>query len=111
MARITTLISVPFAAVFVVVAFNVAGLSLPSTPGFFGTIELCFVLALRQYGVENESAVAAAIFWHLLAFTSTMVVSLVIVFRTGFSVREIDWLSDPNLTLSRNERDALRNDQ
>ena len=104
-------ISVPFAAVFVVVAFNVAGLSLPSTPGFFGTIELCFVLALRQYGVENENAVAAAIFWHLLAFTSTMVVSLVIVLRTGYSVREIEWLSDSNLELSRDEVDALRNDR
>jgi uncharacterized protein (TIRG00374 family) len=104
-------ISAPFAAVFVVVAFNVAGLSLPSTPGFFGTIELCFVLALRQYGVETENAVAAAIFWHLLAFTSTMAVSLVIVLWTGYSVREIDWLSDPNLKLNERELDALRNDR
>lgn len=82
-------IDVPLSAAFTVVAFNVAGLTLPSTPGFFGTIQLCFILALRPYGVNTGDAFAASVFWHLVAFTSVMVVAFLSAAAMGFSFRDI----------------------
>ena len=63
----------PVLAAGVVVAFTTVGMTLPSSPGLFGTIQLCFTLALEPFGVEPSSAVAASVFWHLLALGSVVV--------------------------------------
>ncbi|MDX1737120.1 MAG: cation transporter, partial [Alphaproteobacteria bacterium] len=43
----------------------VAGLTLPSSPGFFGTVEYCFVIGLAVVGVEANVAISVAIFYHV----------------------------------------------
>jgi len=58
-------------AAFFVLGLTVAGITLPSAPGFLGTIELCFVLGLKPWGVPPESAFAAAVFYHVLTFATT----------------------------------------
>ena len=67
-------INVPISAAFVLLALSTAAITLPSAPGFFGTIQLCFVLALKPYGVDASDAFAASVFYHVLeylAVTST----------------------------------------
>lgn len=67
-------VDVPISAAFVLLALSIAAITLPSAPGFFGTIQLCFVLALRPYGVDASDAFAASVFYHVLeylAVTST----------------------------------------
>lgn len=76
-------ISVPLSSAFVLLALSVAALTLPSSPGFFGTIELCFVLSLEPYGVSQGDAFAAAIFYHLLAYLSVTATGLYYLKRLG----------------------------
>ena len=66
-------LTAPILAAGVVVAFTTAGLTLPSSPGHFGTIQLCFTLALEPFGVEPSSAVAASVLWHLVALGSVVI--------------------------------------
>ena len=58
------------AASIIVLGLVVAGISIPSAPGFVGTIELCFVIGLGFFGVDASDALAAAIFYHVLTFAS-----------------------------------------
>ena len=55
-------------ASIVVLGLIVVGISLPSAPGFIGTIELCFVLGLGLFGVDASQALAVAIYYHVLTF-------------------------------------------
>jgi glycosyltransferase 2 family protein len=67
-------IQVPWTASVIILALTVVGITLPSAPGFFGTIQLCFILALDPFGVNTNEAFAAAIYYHItiyLAVTAT----------------------------------------
>ncbi len=52
----------------VILGFTVVGLTLPTSPGFFGTIEYCYVLGLATVGVDASTAISAAIYYHLPAW-------------------------------------------
>ncbi len=71
----------------VILGFTVVGLTLPTSPGFFGTIEYCFVLALSAVGVEPSKALSAAIYYHLPAWIVVTVVGMVLlrVYHLSFS--------------------------
>jgi uncharacterized protein (TIRG00374 family) len=59
----------PVAAIFVL-GLVVAGISIPSAPGFVGTIEYCFVLGLGFFGVDASAALGIGLFYHAITFTS-----------------------------------------
>lgn len=63
----------------VILGFTVVGLTLPTSPGFFGTIEYCFVLGLATVGVDASTALSAAIFYHLPAWVVVTVVGVVLL--------------------------------
>lgn len=67
-AIIAMQITAPPVASFVILGLVVFGLTLPSAPGFFGTIELCFVLGLKPYGIDPGAAFSAGIFYHILIY-------------------------------------------
>jgi uncharacterized protein (TIRG00374 family) len=89
LALIALDIRVPFTASFVILAFTVIGLTLPAGPGFFGTVEYCFVLALAPYGVSSSQAFPAAIFYHLLNYISVTIVGLYFARKVGYSISRI----------------------
>ena len=72
----------------VILGFTVVGLSLPTSPGFFGTIEYCYVLALGAIGVDASTAISAAIYYHLPAWLVVTVVGMVLLRVYHFSLRE-----------------------
>ncbi len=74
---------------FIVLAFTFVGVSLPTTPGAVGTIQLSFALALAPAGVAAGVAVAASIFWHAIAYCFVVAVGLYYFLRLGYSFREI----------------------
>jgi len=63
-------VHIPAVASILVLGLIVAGISIPSAPGFVGTIELCFVIGLGLFGIGASESLAAAIFYHVLAFAS-----------------------------------------
>lgn len=59
-------LDLPPTAPLLVLATTALGMALPSGPGYVGTIQLAFWLALAPFGVSREDAVAASIFYHSL---------------------------------------------
>jgi uncharacterized membrane protein YbhN (UPF0104 family) len=59
---------VPWVAAIAVLVLVVAGITLPSSPGYFGAIEYCFVLGLKAYGITAGTALSVAIFYHTLTW-------------------------------------------
>lgn len=82
-------------ATLVVMVFMVIGTSLPNSPGFVGSIQLAYVLALRPFGVSTESAIAASVYFHVLAYLSVVVVGLYCLRGMGVSWRELRGAGEP----------------
>lgn len=78
-------ISVHWSAGFVVLAVTVAGIALPSAPGYLGTIEYCFAFVLTPLGVQRGIAVSAAIFYHVLLWTAVVLSGFVCLRHYGLS--------------------------
>ncbi len=73
------------AAVLTVALLNVA-VALPTSPGFLGSVQVAFVLALLPYGVTKEAAIAASIYFHVLAYASVVLAGLIFMHRAGQSL-------------------------
>lgn len=61
-------VNVPPSAALVLLAISTAAITLPSAPGFFGTMQLCFVLALKPYGISSGDAFAASLFYQVIEY-------------------------------------------
>jgi hypothetical protein len=79
-------LAVPWTAAFVVLAATVIGVTLPTSPGYIGSIQIAYALALRPYEVGATDAFAASVFFHLLANTSVIAVGVYYLRRTGYSL-------------------------
>ncbi len=82
-------INADFWLAVVVVGLIVVGLTLPTVPGFFGTIEYCFVLGLTAAGIDPSLAISAGIFYHIPQWFGVTVVGLVIAHLNSFSFNKI----------------------
>jgi uncharacterized membrane protein YbhN (UPF0104 family) len=76
-------IEVPFGAALVVLVLTVVGITLPSSPGYFGNIQLAYVLALKPFGIDAGSAIAASLFFHALAYPAVVIVGLIYLRTQG----------------------------
>ena len=83
-------ISVPAYAAFIVLAATVLGVMVPAAPGFFGTLELTFVLALRPFSVEESRAMAAAVFYHIIPYVGVTVVGMYFLRQAGMRLRQVE---------------------
>jgi uncharacterized protein (TIRG00374 family) len=82
-------VAVHVSAAFLVLAFTFAGVSLPTTPGAVGTVQLAFALGLGAYGVGTADAVAASIFWQGIAYSFILALGVFHFVRLGYTVSEI----------------------
>jgi hypothetical protein len=78
----------PLAAVLAMI-LTVIGTSLPNSPGYVGSIQLAFTLGLSPFGVEPAQAVAASLFFHLLAYLSVVITGLALLPAAGLSPGEV----------------------
>jgi uncharacterized protein (TIRG00374 family) len=76
-------VEVPFGAALVVLVLTVVGITLPSSPGYFGNIQLAYVLALKPFGIDAGSAIAASLFFHALAYPSVVIAGLIYLRTQG----------------------------
>jgi uncharacterized protein (TIRG00374 family) len=60
----------------------ILGISIPSTPGFFGPFEAVIVAVLALYGVPNDVAFSYAISFHLTSFVPITLLGLWSMTRT-----------------------------
>ena len=78
--------TVPFTGSFLIIAFLVVGVSVP-TPGAIGGFHAAFQVATtRFYGVPNDRAVGAAIVLHAISFLPVALLGAVFMLHDGLSV-------------------------
>ena len=63
-----------------------AACTLPTSPGFIGSVQAAFVLALIPFEVGSEATVAASIYFHVLAYVSVVISGLVFLHKAGQSL-------------------------
>ncbi len=79
----------PLSAAFVVLAAATFGVTLPAAPGFLGTIQAMFRVALEPYGVSSDAAFAASAFFHVPTWLIVTLPGLYLLRRTGYKLRQI----------------------
>lgn len=79
-------VDVPFTAALFLQGVLGIGVSIPSSPGFFGVFESLSAVGLAVYGVPKELAVSWAIGYHILSFIPITVMGGVYFARLGLSV-------------------------
>jgi uncharacterized protein (TIRG00374 family) len=83
-------IDVPWSATLFVQALTVIGVSLPSSPGYFGLFELTAIAALKPYGVGETPAATWALVYHVASLIPITLIGAYYFFRAGISVSEIN---------------------
>ena len=80
-------IGVPIYVSVLIMALIVAGLTLPTSPGFVGTIQFCFVLGLKPYGIDQSVAFSASLFYHAILWSTVTLSGLYYLrhFNTTFA--------------------------
>jgi uncharacterized protein (TIRG00374 family) len=74
------------APAFVVLAATTFGVTLPAAPGFLGTVQAAFVLALVPYGVASADAFAASAFFHVPTYLAVTLFGLWLLKGSGYDV-------------------------
>jgi uncharacterized protein (TIRG00374 family) len=82
-------IALPFHATFLLMAFLVVGVAIP-TPGMVGGFHAFYLLALSEvFGVPRATAAAAAVAAHALSNLPVLVLGLVLLGREGLSLGKV----------------------
>jgi len=74
---------------FMILVLIMVGTSLPNSPGFVGSIQLAYALALRPLGVDPAAAIAASVFFHVLTYTSVVLVGATFMQRIGLNREQL----------------------
>lgn len=82
-------IQVPLSGVVLVLVATIVGISLPTSPGYVGNIQLAFVVALQAFGVPAADAIAASIFYHIIAYLAVVIVGFSFVHKMGYGIFRI----------------------
>lgn len=82
------------AGLLTVALINVA-VALPTSPGYVGSVQAAFVLALLPYAVEREAAIAASVYFHVLVYVAVVTTGLVFLHRAGRSIRSLREAANP----------------
>ncbi len=81
--------TVPYSGSFLIVAFLVIGVAVP-TPGAIGGFHAAFQVAVTSfYGVPDDRAVGGAIVLHALSFLPIVLIGALLMMREGLSVRRV----------------------
>jgi hypothetical protein len=93
-------IELPFHANFLLMAFLVVGVAIP-TPGMVGGFHAFYLLALSDvFGVPRATAAAAAVSAHALSNLPVLVLGLVLLGREGLSLSKVAGMSRQEQELS-----------
>ncbi len=82
-------IEAPLSAALFTQGLIVIGVSIPSSPGFFGVFEAFAKIALPIYGVSEQQAVTWAIGFHVLSFIPITVIGIVYFGRLGMHLADL----------------------
>jgi glycosyltransferase 2 family protein len=88
-------LSLPWAAAGVVLATTILSMTLPSGPGYVGTLQLAYVLALSSFDVARSEAIAASVFYLVSLWVPLVAGGALLLVRMGMTLAD---LKDERLT-------------
>ncbi len=74
-------------ASFTVLVFTIFAVMIPAAPGFFGTIQLAFVLALKPFGISENDAIAGSIVFHAVTYFSVILLGIFLLHQMGYNLK------------------------
>lgn len=80
-------------ACLTVLAMTILVMTLPAGPGYIGSLQLAFVVALAPFGVSSDIAVAASIFYLAALWVPLVGTGIVLLHRVGMRIQD---LRDPD---------------
>lgn len=86
----------PFYAAFILLFFQVLGVTLPSSPGFIGTYHAAVIAAFSILGILQQEAVSVALVMHAAFFFPFILAGLVFLWRENLSIRSLHSLTSPD---------------
>ena len=82
-------ISVPPAGAATVLIATIVGISLPTSPGYIGNIQIAFTVGLMPYDIPTGTAIAASIYYHVLAYVSVIITGFFFIHRYGYNFGQL----------------------
>lgn len=84
-------------AALVVMGVTAFGVTVPSTPGFFGVVQLCFWISLQAFGVSKADAFAASVYYQLSQYIPVTLIGLYYSNREGLKLSEAEKKAEKEL--------------
>jgi hypothetical protein len=81
-----------------VLATTIISMTLPAGPGYVGTLQLAYALALVPFAVERSDALAASVFYLVMLWAPLVALGLVLLHRAGLRVGELAGAANKPLT-------------
>ena len=82
-------IHVPPLAAAIVLGVVAFGITVPSTPGYFGVLQFFFILSL-QFFIDDDARVgAASIYFHISQYVPVTLLGLYFFSRSGFKIADV----------------------
>ncbi len=82
-------LDLPLLASFVVIAATALGVTVPSTPGYFGVVQACFRISLLPFGADEAQVVSASVYYHLVQYVAITLVGLIFLNRVGMKFSDL----------------------
>jgi uncharacterized protein (TIRG00374 family) len=79
----------PTYSAFVILVFQILGVTVPSSPGFIGTYHAAVIAGLSVFGVSQELAVSVAIIMHAAFFLPFILAGLFFVWKENISFQAL----------------------
>jgi len=75
----------------VVLGVVAVGVTVPSTPGYFGVIQVCFLIVLELFVPDQKPAImAASIYFHMAQWVPVTLLGMLYFVRSGLHVSDIE---------------------
>ena len=74
----------------IVLGLTAIGAAVPSAPGYFGVIQLCFMTVLTLFTDDEAGIFAASIYYHLTEYIIVTLVGLYYFNTTGITLAEVE---------------------
>jgi uncharacterized protein (TIRG00374 family) len=85
----------PIHAAFLLLSVMALAITLPSAPGYVGTAQYCFVVALGAFAVGREQALAASIYALFMGYVPVTLAGFYYLARLGLKLRTIEKEAGP----------------
>jgi uncharacterized membrane protein YbhN (UPF0104 family) len=73
----------------IVLGLTAVGAAVPSAPGYFGVIQLCFMTVLSVFTDNEASVFAASIYYHLIEYVLVTLCGLYYFNATGLTLAQV----------------------